>query len=925
MTRLWLFLSLLAVGLCSTAQYRLKDIVTGSGSLQGTLELINGTCGPYAGQMPDVATLRLRVECLPTGPHIRIDDPARRRYEVANISVLNEAPLSTCTLYDLTYTEEPFTLTLTRPGTSHLLWKSLPGLVFEDQYIEWTTILGSPETAIYGLGERVGPLRLDMNHTYTIFTRDNGGTPPDVNLNGAHPVWMDLQADGQAHGGMMLNSNGMDVVLTPGDASHVPVVPATMQWRLTGGIVDLYLYPGPSPHDVVRQHTRIVGLPVLMPLWGLGWHQCRWGYKSLDEVKAVVEGYRSANIPLEVQWTDIDYMDAHKDFTFDPAQFPQAAFAAFVEELHTRGQKWVPIIDPAIKAEASHEPFMDGVRGNLFVQDQATGLPLVGAVWPGNTTFPDFSNPATHAYWTKWMRAFHEMAAWDGIWIDMNEPDSFTDVPVGTFLELSGGARPDQPLAEPELPMPRDPPPYLPGGRPLAEHSISPRAVQLAGWHYDLHSLYGHHEAVATNAALASVLPGKRPFIISRSTFPGSGRYTMHWLGDNYSTFVSMKYSIQGIINFQQYGMPFVGADICGFIGDTTPELCTRWIEMGALYPFSRDHNEIGKISQEPYVFGEPYTAIMRRHINLRYSLISFYYTLLVDSHRTGTPLFNALAWVFPPDPLTHDIDTQFMVGTAILASPALEQGATTVSAYLPADTRWYDFYTGVEAPATGRVTLAAPLETLPLHLAGGHVVPLQEPAMTVAATVAQPVRLLVALDSARHAQGTLYMDDGVSADSVQQAAYTEVLLTAENETLAATIVHHGFPAACERMLRNVTVLGLHPPADMPRDATIVEVSPASATYQYDSANGILTIGLGAGLSLCQEAHISWHFTHTAPAQGFPWWIIVIAVVVCVVGVLLLWLVYRAKTHKRRQPGGYSSVPQVEPTPGSDRPRPSAV
>ncbi|KAJ4458053.1 putative Sucrase-isomaltase; intestinal [Paratrimastix pyriformis] len=1053
----WWLLGLCAVGICfpTQAQYRLKDPIAGSGSLSGTLELMNGTHGPYSDQTPDMTTLRLRVECLPTGPHIRIDDPAQQRYEVPNIAMPAGDPLNPCPFYELSYTEEPFTLTLARPGMpNEIIWQSLPGLCFEDQFIEWATQLGSRDTAIYGLGERAGALKANLNKTYTIFTRDNGGAIADAPLYGAHPVWMDIQPNGKSHGGFMLNSNAMDVVLTPGSADSD--TPATMTWRLTGGILDLYLYVGPTPHDVIRQHAQIVGRPAFMPMWALGWQQCKWGYETLDQARAVVEAYRANDIPLEVQWADIDYMAGYRDFTFDPVRYPQAEVAAFVAELHRRGQRWVPIVDPAIKAEAGHEPFVEGVAKGLFIQDHSTGLPLVEVVWPGNTTFPDFSNPDTHTYWretyavhllpkpqpayppdrptqrelstppmtlsildtlfsdliairalregsarpvpscwaamaglgwaglgwaawcSKWLRRLYEMAPWDGIWIDMNEPAIFGDQHVGDFLNLSGGARPPASIPEPAR-VPIYPPPYAAGGHPPFEGAMSPLAVQQvsramrarSGAALHPHSLWHdlqfpccvlHPPALTPGCEfvhwparlrfvfilhllplvqpspsavlvgwLQDILPGQRPFIISRSTYAGSGRYTMHWLGsnparddsffllaffptgDNFSTYTSLWHSITGTLAAQLFGIPFVGADICGNQYDATPELCTRWIALGALYPFSRDHSTKGTSPQEPYAFGEPYTSINRQSINLKYSLLSYLYTLLEASHRTGAPVWDALAWVFPEDMQTHDQDTQFMVGEALLASPCLEMGETTVDAYLPPSARWYDFATGLEVSAPGGwKTLPAPLSgSLPLHIRGGFAIPIQSPRPTVAETSAQPIKLVVALDEVGAAQGTIYLDDGTTAGAVETGAYLRVSWTVANGSLEGAVKHSGYAPGCQRMLQNVTILGLYPPAG--GNSTLV-VDPTPCWFAYGPQTGVLELRLpDSGRSLCQDLRLAWSFSNPGGMTTVPLWaMIVISDAAVVVAGSAIWLMCRLVYAKRTKVAqGYAPIPEA--------------
>lgn len=156
-------------------------------------------------------------------------------------------------------------------------------------------------------------------------------------------------------------------------------------------------------------------------------------------MKEVVRRYREASIPLETMWTDIDYMDQYKDFTLDPRNYPVDKVKKFVADLHAEHQKYVLILDPAIKVEPGHAPFDEGVAKDLFIK-RADGNLLVGKVWPGPTAFPDFNNPNTQEWWTKWIRKFMQDVDLDGWWIDMNEPANFChtqDGPCDDVLMLA--------------------------------------------------------------------------------------------------------------------------------------------------------------------------------------------------------------------------------------------------------------------------------------------------------------------------------------------------------------------------------------------------------------------------------------------------------------------------------------------------------
>ena len=143
---------------------------------------------------------------------------------------------------------------------------------------------------------------------------------------------------------------------------------------------------------------------------------------------------------------------------------------------------------------------------------------------------------------------------------------------------------------------------------------------------YDAHNLYGMTEVIATRQALEEITK-KRAFVLSRSTFTGSGHHGGHWTGDNFAEWEHLYHSIPAMLNMNIFGIPYVGADICGFASSTTEELCARWMQLGAFYPFSRNHNNDNSIPQEPYLW-ESVAEVSRIALRIRYSLLSVYYTL---------------------------------------------------------------------------------------------------------------------------------------------------------------------------------------------------------------------------------------------------------------------------------------------------------
>jgi alpha-D-xyloside xylohydrolase len=138
-----------------------------------------------------------------------------------------------------------------------------------------------------------------------------------------------------------------------------------------------------------------------------------------------VANYSKNDLPLDTIWNDIDYMDHYKDFTVAPDRFPAVPFKQFVDDLHTNNQHYIVITDPGIKIESDYDAFEEGMSADVFIKDAAGKQPAVGQVWPGYTTFPDWTHPNTEAWWTRQIARFHDVIPFDGLWIDMNEASSF--------------------------------------------------------------------------------------------------------------------------------------------------------------------------------------------------------------------------------------------------------------------------------------------------------------------------------------------------------------------------------------------------------------------------------------------------------------------------------------------------------------------
>ncbi|XP_034987341.2 lysosomal alpha-glucosidase isoform X1 [Zootoca vivipara] len=712
----------------------------------------------------DVEKLQLSVEFETDARlHVKITDATESRYEVP-LDVPPATKRAENPLYTIEFSREPFGLIVKRKSSGTVLLNTtVAPLFFADQFLQISTVL--PSTFIYGLGEHRSNFLHSLEwNTLTFWARD---VPPteSYNLYGVHPFYLAMEKDGASHGVFLMNSNAMEVVLQPAPA---------LTWRPIGGILDFYILLGPDPNLVVQQYQQVIGFPAMPPFWGLGFHLCRWGYGTSNETWETVKAMRNFQIPQAAQWNDIDYMDGYRDFTIDSQKF--GTLPQLVEDLHKHGQHYVMILDPGISSTqppGSYWPYDEGLKRGIFI-NSTQGKPLIGKVWPGLTAFPDFSNLNTHQWWLENLERFHSLVPFDGLWIDMNEPSNFVD---GSLAGCS----------QEEL----DKPPYVPAvlGNSLSAKTICASSRQNASVHYNLHNLYGLMEAKATASALVKIR-GKRPFVISRSSFPSQGRYSGHWLGDNRSEWKDMVCSIPGVLSFSLFGIPLVGADICGFLGSTTEELCTRWMQLGAFYPFARNHNTQDVKAQDPTAFSPAARTAMKAALEVRYALLPYLYSLFHRAHLQGDTVARPLFFEFPKDVATYSIDRQFLWGRGLLLTPVLEPGVNSVIGYFPRGL-WYDYYTGSSVNSSGEnLKMAAPLDHINVHVREGTILPTQKPGGSTAVGSGNALHLIAALSQNANAWGDLYWDDGESLDTFAKGDYSYFVFNVTQNTFTSTVLH---------------------------------------------------------------------------------------------------------------------------------------
>ncbi|CAL1536418.1 unnamed protein product [Lymnaea stagnalis] len=796
------------------------------------------------------------------------DTADRRRYKVPK-DINLPTTKGTAPKYELKITsQQNFAFQIIRSSTKTVIFDigvGPGGLVLSDQFLQITTRL--PSTNVYGLGEHVHDhFKHEMNKTWTSFARDQ---PPSwdamANLYGVHPFYTCVEdTDGNTHGIFMLNSNAQEYSFT-----NLP----SLTFRTIGGILDFYVFMGSSPEEVIQQYTGAIGRPVMPAYWALGFHLCRYDYNNITNLQEAVKSTARYEIPHDVQYVDIDHMDTQKIFTVDHARFP--GLNEYFKELQAGGMRIIYILDPCMIAnETGYHPYEEMKRNECNIKWDPNVTPtdgandtdgaLLGYVWPqGKTVFPDYMKNVTKTVWKKLIVDYRSNLTFDGIWIDMNEPASF-------------GTNEERPFNWPEdvrpywsLQCPKnnhEDPPYRPKAAYLWDNAnkqgrLSDKTICMSTMqgdnneysHYDVHSLYGWSQSDVTLDAVRAAT-GERGIVIGRSTFPGSGQWVGHWLGDNVSQWKDMFSSIIGILEFNLFGIPYIGADICGFFENTTEELCLRWMQLGAFYTFSRNHNTKGPMPQGPGQLGDAVGNASREIMQVRYQLLPYLYTLFYEAHTKGSTVIRPLHHEFPKDTVALNTETQFLWGACLLISPILKQGQTELKYYLPQG-KWYDYFThaGEEIRNGANKSVAVNLQSKPmLHLRGGCIIVQQGYANNTHYSRQKPLSIIAALDESNKAEGIFFWDNGVTIDSIGNGTYYLAKLTVEAQMLKLSVINKTVTVNDWDSLsfNQVHVLGV--------SQIVTNVTHDGSPLPFTLNNQTLTITVNKSLPMREDFTLTW-------------------------------------------------------------------
>lgn len=455
---------------------------------------------------------------------------------------------------------------------------------------------------------------------------------------------------------------------------------ASLELGALGGAPSVYFLVGPTLEGLTCKLQRLVGTTPRPPLWALGHHQCRWGYRGEADLMRLDARFEQHQIPCDGLWLDIDYMRGFRVFTVARRELPrpQQTFST----LARRGRRVVAILDPGVKREPGFPLYDEGLaQGHFCVTPE--GSPFVGLVWPGETVFPDFAKSATRDWWARQVASFAALG-FSGFWLDMNEPAT-GDV---------------------------DPTPLLFDGGKQS--------------HQSYHNHYALGMAQASHAGLLSARPQERPFLLTRAFAPSISRYAGVWTGDNCSNETHLALSIPTTLNLALSGVPFNAPDVPGFGDDADADLIERWYKVAFLFPFLRNHSCTGTRSQEPWAFTKRTLAVVRHFVRWRYRLLPYLYGLFQRQEREGQAILRPLFYDFPDEPAAFGVDDQFMVGPALMQAPILRRAQPIRRVVLPR-AEWFEAHSGRWRSGPVNLRVREPEAGTPLYVREATLLPMLE------------------------------------------------------------------------------------------------------------------------------------------------------------------------------------------------------
>jgi alpha-D-xyloside xylohydrolase len=516
-----------------------------------------------------------------------------------------------------------------------------------------------------------------------------------------------------------------------GDSDDTPTVfyrPAADKttWRsFTGHTIDYIVFAGPTADDAIRRYRDVTGAAPLMPKWAYGFIQSRARYYSQKELLENLQTFREKQLPLDGIVQDWMYWGKYgwNAMKFDEDDYPDPA--AMVQSVHD--------LDAHIMISVWSRIGADTEIGKEF---KAKDLYVPGTEWI------DFFNPAARALYWKDFSTRMVPLGFDAWWLDATEPEN---------------------------------------------DDLHTRNV-FTGRGDDVRLLYPLMVNRTVYEGLRKDAPGKRVMLLTRNAFLGQQRYASAvWSGDVGNDWQSLRREIVAGLGYSVSGLPYWTTDTGGFFRPGTTqfndpayhERLLRWIEFSTFTPLMRIHGWL--TPTEPWLYGPEVETVARKYLDLRSRMVPYMYSEAAQVTLHGATLFRPLVMDFAADQQAAQQKYEFMFGKELLVAPVTAAAVTTADVYLPAaEGGWYDFWTEKALRGAQTVTSSAPLDTIPVYVRAGSILPLGPVEQYVDQKRDSPVELRIY--PGHDGTFTLYDDEGTNY-GYESGQSSTVVLTWKDRT----------------------------------------------------------------------------------------------------------------------------------------------
>ncbi|WP_040157838.1 glycoside hydrolase family 31 protein [Mobilicoccus massiliensis] len=626
----------------------------------------------------------------------------------------------------------------------------------------------TPGDRFYGFGEKTGPLD-KAGHLLTMSPSDAMGYDPDRTDSLYKHIPFFVRLGGESRVAVGYFYHGTYECEFDLGRSRSNYWPPHVTHRSDGGDIDLFVIAGPRIRDVVRRYTGLTGRPVMLPRAALGYLGSSMYYPELpaacdEAVLGFVDTARAYDMPIDGFQLSSGYTQQETEaglkrcvFTWNHERFPDPA--GFFAAMSERGITVSPNVKPGVLLV--HPDVEEMRRAGLFIRRADADDPVVGTWWGGPGHFVDFTDPVARTEWARRLTAHVLEMGTASVWNDNCEYDSIVDLDARCSFDGRGGT-----------------------------------VARLRTVMADLMCRVTH-EAIRARG------DDRRPFVVCRAGHAGIQRYAQTWSGDNATSWESLRGNIATMLGMSLSGVANNGSDIGGFHGPAPgPELFVRWVQHGVFQPrFSIHSVNVDNTVTEPWMYSAQ-TDRIRRAIDLRYALMPYLYSLMARAHRTGLPIVEPMCSAFQHDPVCDTEGVDFMLGDALLVANVVEPGAATRRVYLPAGEEFVDLWTRRPYPGGEVVELPVDLDSIPVFLRAGGIVPMAGGGADGADE--QTLRLVCAPGC--DGDFELYEDDGVSLEHERGVSLlTRIAMrTADDETILTFTGEGPFESPFTRVLLDV-------------------------------------------------------------------------------------------------------------------------